>query len=220
MVIPYILIVILIATVTLLIRAEINVKKKQIYLFKPISTILLIAVVSTSIISGNYFSLHYSQWILLALLLCLFGDIALMFQENLRAFQIGLVFFLVAHGVYALAFFKFSGGNAAPLGMTVSLAIIGAIGYFYLYPKLGLMKLPVLVYILIITYMLNRAMATHFCSNFNHQQAWLISVGASLFYISDFMLAVNRFRWSFKYNRISLAFYYSGQLFIALSTLY
>jgi len=214
-----VIIPVLIVTVILLIRAEIQVKKKQIYLFKPISTILVMAVVSIPMINGNCFSQYYSIWILAALLFCLCGDIALMFQENQNAFRIGLVLFLVAHVVYALTFFKFSGGIPAPIGMTVTLAIIAAIGYFYLYPKLGPMKISVLVYILIITYMLNRAMTTHLSDNFSNRQAWLISVGAGLFYISDFMLAVNRFRWSFKYNRISLAFYYSGQLLIALSAL-
>ena len=219
MLILKILIAFLTVTVILLIRAEILFKKKQIYLFKPVSTILLIAVVLIPMISGNYFSLYYSLWILVALLFCLCGDLALMFQENQNAFRIGLVLFLVAHIVYALVFLKFSGGITASVGMTVVLAIIAAIGYSYLYPKLGPMKFSVLVYILIITYMLNRAIATHRNGNFSNQQAWLISIGAGLFYISDFMLAVNRFRWSFKYNRISLAFYYCGQLFIALSAL-
>ncbi len=219
MIILNVIISVLIVTVILLIRAEIQVKKKQIYLFKPISTILVITIVFIPIMTSNYFSLYYSLWLSVALLFCLCGDIALMFQENQKAFRIGLVLFLIAHMVYALAFFKFAGGNPAPAGMIVALAIIAASGYFYLYPKLGPMKLPVLIYILIITYMLNRAMATHLSINFSNRQAWLICVGAGLFYVSDFMLAVNRFRWSFKYNRISLAFYYSGQLLIALSAL-
>ena len=33
------------------------------------------------------------------------------------------------------------------------------------------------------------------------------------------MLAINRFRWPFKYNRVSLAFYYAGQTLIALNTI-
>ncbi|MDO9549323.1 MAG: lysoplasmalogenase [Candidatus Marinimicrobia bacterium] len=213
------IIAILIIIVILLIRAEIQFKKRQIYLLKPTSTILVIAVVLIPLATGNYMSMAYSMWILIALLFSFSGDIALMLPDNQKTFRIGLILFLVAHIVYALGFVKFAGGNPAPIGMTVALAIIAAIGYFYLYPKLGPMKYSVLVYILIITYMLNRAIATHFSTNFSNQQAWLISIGAGLFYISDFILAVNRFRRSFKYNRISLAFYYSGQMLIALSTL-
>jgi len=213
------IIAILIVSVILLIRAEIQFKKKQIYMFKPMSTILVISVVIFVLISGYQMSIAYSMWMLAALLFSFGGDIALMFGENQKAFRIGLVLFLIAHIVYALAFFKFAGGNIAPVGITVFIGIIAAIGYFYLYPKLGPMRLSVLAYILVISYMLNRAIATHFGTTFSNQQAWLISIGAGLFYLSDLILAINRFRWPFKYNHVSLAFYYSGQLLIALSTL-
>jgi hypothetical protein len=45
----------------------------------------------------------------------------------------------------------------------------------------------------------------------------MILTGALLFYISDIMLAANRFWKPWRYNRISLAFYYGGQLLIALA---
>lgn len=212
-----VIIALLIISVFFLIRAEFQSNRKQIYIFKPISTILVITVVIFALLSGNQMSSVYSLWILAALLFSFGGDLALMFQENPKAFRIGLVLFLIAHIVYALSFYKFSGGIAAPAGIIIILAIISAAGYTYLYPQLGSMKIAVLAYILIISYMLNRAIATHFGVNFSNQQAWQISIGAGLFYLSDFMLAINRFKKSFKYSRISLAFYYSGQLLIALS---
>ena len=44
-----------------------------------------------------------------------------------------------------------------------------------------------------------------------------VIIGALLFYASDLILAANRFWRPWQYNRISLGFYYSGQLLIALS---
>jgi hypothetical protein len=44
-----------------------------------------------------------------------------------------------------------------------------------------------------------------------------IALGALLFYVSDVILALHRFRFSWKYGRINLAFYYAGQALIALS---
>ncbi|MFH2026762.1 MAG: lysoplasmalogenase family protein, partial [bacterium] len=76
------IIAVLIVAVILLIRAEIQFKKKQIYLFKPISTILVIVVVLIPLVNGNYMSLYYSMWILAALLFSFGGDIALMLSEN------------------------------------------------------------------------------------------------------------------------------------------
>lgn len=47
-----------------------------------------------------------------------------------------------------------------------------------------------------------------------------VAAGAFLFWISDLMLAVNRFRRPFEYHRLNLAFYYGGRLLIALSPAY
>ena len=82
---------------------------------------------------------------------------------------------------------------------------------------LGSMKIPVIVYIVIISVMVVLAVSTFTGSAFTTGQAWLIFIGASLFYISDVILAANRFWKSFKYHRISLAFYYAGQCLIALA---
>ena len=48
----------------------------------------------------------------------------------------------------------------------------------------------------------------------------MVLFGALLFYFSDVILAANKFWKPWRYNRISLVFYYSGQLLIALSAGY
>jgi uncharacterized membrane protein YhhN len=82
------------------------------------------------------------------------------------------------------------------------------------------MKVPVIIYTVIISLMVNRAIAAFASPAFSTVQAWMISLGALLFYISDLILAAGRFWRPWKYNRISLAFYYSGQLLIALAGSY
>jgi len=52
---------------------------------------------------------------------------------------------------------------------------------------------------------------------FTPAQACMIALGAILFYVSDVILAVARYVRPFRYNRISLAFYYAGQALIALA---
>jgi uncharacterized membrane protein YhhN len=47
-----------------------------------------------------------------------------------------------------------------------------------------------------------------------------VTAGSLLFYISDVILALNRFRFPMKYNRLSLIPYYAGQFMIAVSTYY
>ncbi len=69
-------------------------------------------------------------------------------------------------------------------------------------------------------YMVSRAVSTLASPVFSSGQAVLIVIGAVLFYISDIILAAGRFWKPWKYHRISLAFYYSGQLSIALAASY
>jgi hypothetical protein len=65
--------------------------------------------------------------------------------------------------------------------------------------------------------MMNRAVSTFHGGFFNQGQAVMITLGAALFYVSDVILAVSRFRKRWRYNRISLAFYYGGQALLMLS---
>ncbi len=97
---------------------------------------------------------------------------------------------------------------------------LAALIYLYLKPGLGKMQGPVLFYILAICFMVNRAVSTFFGAFFTTTQAWLIALGAILFWLSDLLLAVNRFRHPFRLERLGLYLYYGGQLLIALSPSY
>jgi uncharacterized membrane protein YhhN len=96
----------------------------------------------------------------------------------------------------------------------------GAGFYTLLRPNLGSMRGPVIAYMVVISLMVNRAAATLVSPAFTPGQAAMILSGAVLFYLSDVMLAANRFWRPWRYNRISLAFYYGGQLLIALAAGY
>ncbi len=82
------------------------------------------------------------------------------------------------------------------------------------------MKIPVIAYIVIISVMVSRAIAIFSNHAIDNSHALMIVLGAVLFYISDVILATNRFWQPWQYHRISLAFYYAGQLFIALAASY
>ncbi len=217
MLIYYLVFALLTLFVTLLIRAEFLGNQKQIYIFKPLSTILVIIVAALSIFVPDMYNLSYTLAIILGLLFSLGGDVALMFKSK-RAFMIGLVLFLIAHFVYSIVFAVHSGFVKGDLISSVVLVLLAVIIYFYLHSGLGKMKIPVLIYVLVISFMVNRAISTFSGFFFNETQAYLILIGAGLFYISDLILAINKFKKPFKYHRFNLAFYYSGQLLIALST--
>lgn len=205
-------------TVTLLVWAEFRGDRRQVYLWKPLSTLLVIAVALLSLTQPGARP-AFAWWVVLGLVLSLGGDVALMFKSE-RAFLVGLVLFLLAHVVYAVAFTLFNGFHAQDLITASILAAISIPLYLYLRPGLGSMQGPVIFYIVVITAMVNRALSTFFGEAFTPAQAWLLSLGAILFWASDLVLAVNRFRHPFPANRLSLYLYYGGQLLIALSPHY
>jgi uncharacterized membrane protein YhhN len=153
------------------------------------------------------------------LVLSLGGDVALMLRTD-RTFLAGLVLFLLAHIIYAIGFTLPNGFHTPDLLWGGMLLAVAVAVYAYLRPGLGKMQIPVILYIVIICTMVNRAISTFYGTAFTTTQAWLLTLGATLFWLSDLVLAVNRFRHPFEANRLSLFLYYGGQLLIALSPAY
>lgn len=210
---------VLAVTVPLLIRAEFAKQRRQIYLLKPLSTLLVIAVATLSLLEPAR-NLLYTAGVLVGLLFSLGGDIALMFQENRKAFTLGLAAFLAAHIAYAVVFTALGRFSAWDILSTVVLLAAGLGFYRLIRADLGSMRGPVIAYILIISVMVSRALGTLASPAFTAPQSLMVAVGAALFYCSDLILAASRFWRPWRYHRISLAFYYGGQLLIALAGSY
>jgi uncharacterized membrane protein YhhN len=213
---PLYLIPLLAGTVSFLIRAGILRKQRQIYVLKPISTLIVIAVASLSLLQPER-NATYSAGVLLGLTLSFGGDLALMFEENRRAFTVGLGFFLLAHVTYAVVFALLGRVSWWDALSTVILLAAGVGVYRVLKANLGAMRGPVIAYTVVISVMVSRAVSTLSSPELGARQAVMVAVGAVLFYVSDVILAASRFWKPWEYRRISLAFYYGGQLLIALA---
>ena len=210
---------ILAIVVFFLIRAELREDRKNIYFLKPLATLLVIAMACLSYLDPAH-DRFFSAGILVGLLFSFGGDIALMFQDNRRAFTLGLGLFLLAQVVYTVIFQvmgRFSGWDVLS---GVLLLGFGAFFFSLIRSNLGKMRLPVIVYILVISLMVSRAISVFSGAWLSRLQGILVVLGAVLFYISDVLLAAGRFWKPWRYHRISLAFYYSGQALLALSASY
>lgn len=210
---------VLFISVFLLILAEFRQHRKMIYIVKPISTFLVIVLAMLSFWLPTY-DWTFSILVVLGLLFCLGGDVALMFQDNPKAFRIGLALFLLGHIVYSIDFYTFGVFSSWDVLTTLVLLIFGFGFYRLMRPNLGSMKIPVILYMVIISIMVNRALGLLLNPSVSHTQGLFVVLGALLFFVSDVVLAANRFWKPWRYHRISLAFYYAGQLLIALSTHY
>lgn len=206
-------------TVFFLIRAEMLKKGRQIYVWKPISTLLVIVVALLSFREPVQ-NRTYIAGVLVGLLLSFGGDVALMFQQDRRAFMVGLGLFLLAHVAYTVALTLLGRFSAWDLLSAAVLLAAALVFYPLIKPNLGSMRLPVIAYIVVISLMVSRALATLVSPVFSSGQAVMIALGAVLFYVSDMILASTRFWKRWRYHRLNLAFYYGGQLWIALAASY
>lgn len=135
-----------------------------------------------------------SKWVLLALLFSLAGDILLMFMEkNSVFFLLGLSAFLIAHIFYIIFFNKVWNSEKVKNNyLVVAVVLVYYVALIsILLPYLGDMKIPVLVYGFVISWMMMMALNMLFIRNKQAGQ-WMVT-GAFLFVLSDSLLAMNMF---------------------------
>jgi uncharacterized membrane protein YhhN len=141
------------------------------------------------------------------------GDVALQFS-----FVPGLVFFLMAHIMYLTGFFLTPGRNViltSHFYLLIPILLYGAGLVYYLYGDLGDMRLPVLIYAMVILIML--AGAINRKEKVNRISFRLVLGGAILFVLSDSAIAVNRFSRDFNYSGIVImSTYLAAQFLITL----
>jgi uncharacterized membrane protein YhhN len=158
-------------------------------------------------------------WFGLGLIFSLGGDIALMLPKE--QFILGLISFFLAHVAYLIGF----NDTLPPLYVPgVILAIIVLISGINLYRRIaaGLeaggnakLKPAVLAYAVVISLMLLSALLTLTRPEWQPLPALMVSAGALLFYISDSVLAYNKFVQPVQYARlIIMVTYHLGQILI------
>jgi uncharacterized membrane protein YhhN len=136
----------------------------------------------TIILAGLFFS-----WL---------GDVLLLFENRHALFFIlGLASFLITHICYIVYFLKVKSIRPSLIRQQPWIAALVA-GYgvnlvMFLMPKLGDLKIPVVIYAIVICTMLLFSM--HVYSRLNKPANLLFIAGALLFTASDSMLAINKF---------------------------
>ena len=189
------------------------VQKKIAFLF------CLLAVLDVVGIAANIETLHFivkpllipALWLLLyftksavpgknlllaGLLFSWLGDVFLLFEYKHALFFIfGLVSFLTTHIFYIVYFLRIRSDKPALLKkQPVLIALVLAYGItlvWQLYPHLGDLKLPVMVYAAIICSMLLCSLSIFL--KVNKKSATFYLLGAAAFVVSDSLLAINKF---------------------------
>ncbi len=134
--------------------------------------------------------------LLLALVFSWFGDVTLMFAPHSQWYFIcGLLLFLIAHLMYIALFAKIkrsgSGTFYALYAGWVAVAVYLCAMLYVLFPKLGALQIPVVVYAVVISTMLAMALLGLF--RWPSPSNRYIFAGAVCFVLSDSLLAFDKF---------------------------
>src|SRR5919199_1265086 len=196
---------------TLAILAATLKQRLTLYLFKPLTIILIIGI---ALEAKHPTFLFYKQAVLAGPLFSLVGDIFLMLPS--ARFLPGLVSFLAAHVLYIAAFLYQSGNSLSALDL-IPFLIYGGLMLRLLWRHLGKMRVPVVAYMLVILTMGWAAVSRRLMTE--QEGSLLAMLGAILFIISDSLLAFDRFRGRFRgAQAFILGTYFTAQWLIALST--
>lgn len=173
----------------------------------------------------------YSLLIVAALCLAWVGDLLLGLNGSKIYFIIGGVFFLLTHFCYITAFTYSCQKDLSPghaIGVFEIVFSLVLLALFEIYNKkkkisLGKLHMPVLIYGLILTIMLSKAIIFS-QSLFSQKQpfaALIILFGAILFFVSDFTLTYTileeKRKQDVRYKFINSLSYFLGQSLIAFS---
>ncbi len=140
------------------------------------------------------------------------GDMILEIDTG-SLFVAGLTAFLIAHLFYMMVFTRRPCLTATRLWTVAAMLVYGCILGLYLYPSLSDMRIPVLIYLVII-------MGMGAAAAIGGKNHFLAIAGAWLFILSDSLIAVDRFSFPVpKSSLLIMVLYYTGQYMIALGML-
>lgn len=161
------------------------------HIAKPLIMVSLMVYYLVRVSERNYFFIA-------ALVFCWLGDVLLMFQKTEIFFIGGLIAFLTGHLLYMISYRQLRYADSVEgllttqkirLAFPIVLAGTGLV--VVLLPHLGALKIPVMIYALVLSVMVIQAL---FRTGFTSKRSFvLIFSGAVFFMISDSLLAINKF---------------------------
>jgi len=186
------------------------------YIAKPA---IIISLIFLFIKTSESLSRPIKNLTLLALVFSLLGDILLLFvNQSQHFFTLGLVAFLTAHLMYVLLFLKHRNTDKSPFGFIGLLLIYATSLFYFLKDGLGVMLIPVVVYMVVILAMATTAYLRK--NKVNALSYGLVFLGALFFMASDSILALNKFHQPIPWSNISIMVTYAiAQYLIVLGIL-
>ncbi len=155
-------------------------------------------------------------WLSAGLTIALLGDFLNLNMTDPSVVIRGLVIAIIAYMTYAVGLTVINGFHKQDLYVGAAGLVIYAGVMSYLWPYLGSMKIPGMIYGLVLPFVVTRAVSTFFGDKISKTQATFLTIGTAMLYIGDVEFALHTYT-----KDVPMLFgpflYSGGQLMIALS---
>ncbi len=198
---------------------------RRVAVVQPLATILIIVVCALSLLSSRAVP-GFTVWILVGLVLSLIGDFLNVDMTDQKTVMVGLIIFVFAYLVYPIGVTVYNGFHTADIIVTIFFLIYLVVFIAYLWPGLGSMKVPVIIYGAVLCFMVSRAVSTFFGGVFSTAQAVLLTAGTGMIFVGDSLFALETYKKPappplvMRLKVIGPLLYAGGQLLIGLSPSY
>lgn len=198
---------------------------KWVELIQPLTTLFIIAVAALGFISENADNV-YTIFILVGLTFSLIGDCWNVDMTDMETVIFGLIVFVFAYLTYPLAFTVLDGFHSEDIIVGIICAILYVCLISYCWRGLRGMRVPGMIYGLVLFILVSQAISTFFGETFSTTQSILITAGTGMIFLGDVQFAIETFRKPpppklvIDLKVVGPILYAGGQLLIALSTSY
>ena len=191
---------------------------KKIAIIQPSITCLSIVVCLLSFLTPGY-RLGYTLLVLLGLILSVVADFVLVDVKDMKKLIQALVLFLLIYITYSLALTLESRFLVRDLFSAGGLLLVIVLSMAWLWKGLKGLKIPVLAYVMLLCFFINRAISTFSSPDFAVVQSILVTAASSMFLIGDLELAFSSFKKPIPLY-IGPVTYALSQMLMALSACY
>ena len=198
-------------------RARLEGDLGRVIVYQPASVILSWSIAASSLLQQDA-NQAFTAVVLSGMGIAIVGDFLNLDMENPKVILRGLVIAVAAYLTYGIGVTAINGFHPQDLIAGAPLLIFYAVLMRHLWPDLGELRLPGLIYGLVLPFTLWRALSCFFGTELSALQATSLSLGALCLYAGDIEFAIHTYK-----RRLPVVYgpilYAGGQLLIAVSTL-
>lgn len=203
--------------ISLYMHARVKNDLKRVIVFQPSAVIISWLIAASTLLHPDT-NTAFTSVVLVGMGIAIIGDFLNLEMANPKVILRGLVIAVVSYLIYGIGVTVIDGFHRQDLVVGAILLVAYVLIMRYLWPGLGQMRIPGLIYGLVLPFTFSRAASTFFGTEFSALQSAFLSLGTLSLYLADIEFAIHTYR-----KRLPLMFgpilYAGGQMSIALSTL-